>query len=53
VALLERMKNAGATWLDCETLTPHFERLGAREVRREEFMAMLPVALRGAELGWS
>lgn len=52
VALLERMSEAGATWLDCETLTPHFERLGAREVRRAEFMAMLPSALQGPDLDW-
>ena len=52
LALLERMKNAGATWLDCETLTPHFERLGAREVPREEFMRMLPDALLGKKLNW-
>lgn len=38
VALVERLKAHGATWLDIETMTPHFERLGAREIPRDEFM---------------
>lgn len=38
VALVERLKTRGAMWLDIETMTPHFERLGAREIARDEFM---------------
>ncbi len=38
VALVERLKSKGVTWLDIETMTPHFERLGAREIPRVEFM---------------
>ncbi len=37
VALVERLASGGATWLDIETMTPHFERLGAREIPREQF----------------
>ena len=36
-ALVERLSQNGATWLDIETMTPHFERLGAREIPRQEF----------------
>ena len=38
VALVERLKQFGATWLDIETMTPHFERMGAREIPRDQFM---------------
>lgn len=41
VALIERLGSKGATWLDIETMTPHFERLGAREIPRETFMEWL------------
>jgi len=37
-ALVERLKSKGATWLDIETMTPHFERRGAEEIPRDEFM---------------
>lgn len=40
VALVEKMSEAGAYWLDIETLTPHFEKMGARLVPREQFMEL-------------
>ena len=45
VALVEHLRERGVAWLDCEVMTPHFAQLGAREVRRAQFMRMLPVAL--------
>ena len=39
--LVEELRGRGATWLDCQVLTPHLASLGAREVPREEFMRML------------
>lgn len=43
--LVEHLRARGATWLDCQMMTPLFESFGAREVPREEFMAMLDDAL--------
>lgn len=45
VGLVEHLKSRGVQWLDCEVMTPHFEQMGAREVRRAEFMEMLQTAL--------
>ena len=45
VGLVEHLRARGVQWLDCEVMTPHFEALGAREVRREQFMPMLETAL--------
>ncbi len=39
--LVEHLQNRGATWLDCQMMTPHFQVLGAREVERREFMQRL------------
>ncbi len=41
VWLVEHLRSRGASWLDCQMMTPHFEALGAREVEREVFMEML------------
>jgi len=38
VALVDKLEASGAKWLDIETMTPHFERLGAREIPRVQFM---------------
>ena len=46
IALSARMKARGASWIDCEVMTPHFEALGAREVPRAQFMLQLDAALR-------
>lgn len=43
--LVSHLKSCGASWLDCEVMTPHFAALGAREVPRDEFMAMLKIEL--------
>ena len=45
IALVERLREREVSWLDCEVMTPHFEAIGAREVRRAEFMPMLDEAL--------
>ena len=37
-ALVERLQSKGASWLDIETMTPHFERMGATEIPRAQFM---------------
>lgn len=39
--LIEHLKQRGATWIDVQQLTPHFEQLGAREIRRDEFLRRL------------
>jgi leucyl/phenylalanyl-tRNA--protein transferase len=39
--LIEHLRPRGATWIDIQQLTPHFARLGAREIPREEFLARL------------
>lgn len=39
--LIEHLKSGGATWLDTQVMTPHFEILGAKEIDREEFLNKL------------
>lgn len=39
--LVEHLKERGAAWLDIETMTPHFEMLGAKEIPRREFLDKL------------
>ena len=39
--LIEHLRSRGSTWLDIQQLTPHFALLGAREIRREEFLAKM------------
>ena len=41
--LIEHLRGRGATWLDIQQLTPHFARLGAREISRDEFLVRLAV----------
>lgn len=45
VALTEKMGAGGASWLDCQLMTPHFAALGARDVARPDYMKMLKKAL--------
>ena len=45
IALIERLRERDVSWLDCEVMTPHFEAMGAREVRRAQFMSLLEAAL--------
>jgi leucyl/phenylalanyl-tRNA--protein transferase len=42
--LVEHLKTRGATWLDIQVMTPHFEVLGAKEIPREEFLDKLETA---------
>lgn len=44
--LVDHMRSRGATWIDCQMMTPHFAALGARDVERSEFMERLKVALK-------
>ncbi len=39
--LVEHLKTRGATWLDIQVMTPHFEILGATEIPRDEFLRKL------------
>jgi leucyl/phenylalanyl-tRNA--protein transferase len=39
--LIEHLKTRGATWLDTQVMTPHFEVLGAKEIARAEFLDKL------------
>ena len=42
--LVEHLRERGATWLDCQVMTPHMEALGAREIGRGRFLDMLAEA---------
>jgi leucyl/phenylalanyl-tRNA---protein transferase len=42
--LVEHLRERGATWLDCQVMTPHMEMLGAREIGRGRFLDMLAEA---------
>lgn len=44
-ALVEHLREKGARWIDCQTLTPLFASFGARLVARRTFMRRLRVAL--------
>jgi leucyl/phenylalanyl-tRNA--protein transferase len=39
--LIEHLRDRGATWIDCQVMTPHMEALGAREIPRNRFLDML------------
>jgi leucyl/phenylalanyl-tRNA--protein transferase len=39
--LIEHLKRRGATWIDIQVMTPHFEVLGAKEIERKEFLSKL------------
>lgn len=39
--LIEHLKSRGAAWLDVQVMTPHFKVLGAKEIRRAEFLDKL------------
>jgi leucyl/phenylalanyl-tRNA--protein transferase len=42
--LVEHLRSRGATWLDCQVMTPHMEALGAREIARGKYLDMLAEA---------
>jgi leucyl/phenylalanyl-tRNA--protein transferase len=39
--LIDQLQARGATWLDCQVMTPHMEVLGAREITRAKFLDLL------------
>jgi leucyl/phenylalanyl-tRNA--protein transferase len=39
--LIEHLRQRGATWLDCQIMTPHMRALGAREIPRGRFLDLL------------
>jgi leucyl/phenylalanyl-tRNA--protein transferase len=39
--LIDHLAARGATWIDIQQLTPHFEVLGARLISRDEFLQRL------------
>ncbi len=39
--LIEHLKTRGATWIDTQVMTPHFELFGAKEIDRREFLDKL------------
>ncbi|CAN5565644.1 leucyl/phenylalanyl-tRNA--protein transferase [soil metagenome] len=42
--LIEHLKTRGAAWIDIQVMTPHFKILGAKEIKREEFLTKLETA---------
>ena len=42
--LIDHLRSRGATWLDCQVMTPHMEAIGAREITRARFLGMLAAA---------
>lgn len=43
--LLDYLETRGLTWIDIQTLTPHMENLGAREIPRDDFLERLEKTL--------
>jgi leucyl/phenylalanyl-tRNA--protein transferase len=39
--LIDHLKARGSTWLDAQVMTPHIKALGAKEIRRAEFLRKL------------
>jgi leucyl/phenylalanyl-tRNA--protein transferase len=44
LGLVDHLRERGATWLDCQVMTPHMEALGARQITRGRFLDMLAAA---------
>ena len=42
--LIDHLRACGATWIDCQVMTPHMEALGAREIARAKFLDLLAEA---------
>ena len=42
--LIEHLRSRGASWLDCQVMTPHMEAFGARLITRSRFLDMLEAA---------
>jgi len=47
--LIDHLRQRGAEWIDAQVMTPHVKALGAREIRRKEFLRKLKES-QGAEL---
>lgn len=45
VKLLEKLKNEGSTWMDCQVITPHTKAFGAKEISRNQFLKRLRKSL--------
>jgi len=39
--LIDHLRSRGSTWLDTQVMTPHLKALGAREIRRSDFLSKL------------
>jgi leucyl/phenylalanyl-tRNA--protein transferase len=39
--LIDHLRSRGATWLDCQVMTPHMQALGARDIPRSRFLDLL------------
>lgn len=39
--LIDTLRNRNSTWLDVQVMTPHIRTLGAKEIRRKEFLSKL------------
>jgi len=42
--VIEHLRARGASWLDIQVMTPHMEKLGARELEREHYLRLLAEA---------
>ena len=49
--LIEHLRGRGATWLDCQIMTPHMRALGAREIPRARFLDLLAEAQERLDCG--
>lgn len=49
--LIDRLKEKGSEWLDIQQLTPHLERLGAREIKRSDFLRRLSLSQSSSSSG--
>ena len=42
--MIDHLRTSGATWIDAQVMTPHIRALGAKEIRRKEFLEKLCTA---------
>lgn len=45
IKLIEYLRLHGATWIDCQVMTPHMRALGAIEIQRDDFIILLDQAI--------
>lgn len=53
LALVDRLRAHGQSWIDVQVMTPHMARLGARFIGRSEFLDRLEEALSAGRKFWS